>query len=221
MAPPFLAYLAVATKSTKLLRVAVRQCTLYRQILQTNTTGTSAGLWHHIIGQANQDLGFWSTSNAWAAAGMSRVLATILRWPTSRGWTDEVNLLTTYIREILDAAMRTDDDNTTGLLRNYLDDTSWFGEISGTALFASVVYRMAILRPETFETVHYLDWANRKRLAVAKHVDDYTGIGKPAVNPLNHLQREPFMDGSPEGQGFLVLLHAAYRDFTCAKSRPV
>ena len=46
--------------------------------------------------------------------------------------------------------MRVDDDSETGLLHNYLGDKSWFEEISGMALLASVVYRIVMLTPAGF-----------------------------------------------------------------------
>ena len=79
MAPPFLAYYAADTDNEDLLREVVRQCGLYREVLQLNTGSSYDGLWRHIIGPEAQDTGLWSTGNAWAAAGMARVLATVVQ----------------------------------------------------------------------------------------------------------------------------------------------
>ena len=57
MIPPFLAYQAVATNDQSLLREAVRQCGLYRQVLMANTTEDWRGLWVHIVGPESQTLG--------------------------------------------------------------------------------------------------------------------------------------------------------------------
>jgi rhamnogalacturonyl hydrolase YesR len=147
---------------------------------------------------------------------MARVLATVLHWDGAGGnRTVEKKQLVQYVGEIVDGAMQVGMDNSTGLLRNYLDDASWFGETSGTALFAATVYRMAVLVPERFATPKYLGWADDRRKAIAAHVDD-DGILSPAVNPLNWGSRTPYTAGSPEGQSFGVLLYAAYRDCVCA-----
>ena len=98
-----------------------------------------------------------------------------------------------------------------GLLRNYLNDTTWFGEISGTGVLAATVYRMAVLDPATY-VPKYTKWADKLRIAVAAHVRD-DGIISPAVNPLGWGDREPFTTGSPEGQSFGTMLYAAYRDW--------
>lgn len=43
-------------------------------------------------------------------------------------------------------------------LRNYLNDNSWFGETSGTALISSVMYRMVFLVLEVFACGNYIMW---------------------------------------------------------------
>lgn len=100
MAPPFLAYYAVYKGDEGLLRETIRQVGLYREVLKKNT-----GVWTHIKGPNSADPGSWSTGNAWAAAGITRVLATVVKAPMSKGWTTEINLLKSYIKEILDGVM--------------------------------------------------------------------------------------------------------------------
>jgi Glycosyl Hydrolase Family 88 len=218
MAPPFLAYYAAATQNASLLQVAVSQAGLYRQILQSNTT---KGLWEHIIGPQSYDGGLWSTGNAWAAAGMTRVLATVLKSGLlsgvhRRGGQEAATQLGGYIKEILDGAIASPVDPENGLLRNYLNDTSTdghgFGEISGTTLLASVAYRVAILQPQTF-TAEYITWADsvRKTIGNGQHVST-NGTVYPAVNPLGWTDTVPYTAGSPEGNNFVVLMYAAWRD---------
>jgi rhamnogalacturonyl hydrolase YesR len=222
MVPPFLAYSAVATANTSLLRLAIQQCGLYRQILQADMTITAQknmqGVWKHIIGPNDYQPGLWSTGNGWAAAGMTRVLATTLKWEKSASWAHEQGLLTQWIKEIIDGTMEgslTSTEPSTGLLRNYLNDTSWFGETSGTALMSSVAYRMMVLVPEIFaEESRYVTWAENLRISVTAHFKT-NGTFSPAVNPLNWSDHTPFTTGSPEGQSFGVLLAAAYRDWIC------
>ncbi|KAF2164010.1 hypothetical protein M409DRAFT_37159 [Zasmidium cellare ATCC 36951] len=227
MAPPFLAYTAVRDNDLGLMQQAVSQCSLYRGILQP-----SGSTWQHIVPgpSGTTDRGIWSTGNGWAAMGMARVLATIMHWPNgASNLGQQQNQLTGWIKEIVDGARNAGRDSS-GLLRNYLPDNSWFGETSGTALsaqidlielihitaalLAAVVYRMAVLAPGTF-TRDYVNWADDSRRAVASHIDS-SGILSPAVNPTDWLNRTPFKTGSPEGQSFGAMLYASYRDCVCA-----
>lgn len=100
MAPPFIAFQGAVNNDAWLLKESVRQIQLYREILK-NTNG----LWTHIVGPWAADPGRWSTGNAWAVAGMTRVLATVMKAPISKGWNTEINQLKSYIKEILDAVM--------------------------------------------------------------------------------------------------------------------
>ncbi|KAF2171069.1 hypothetical protein M409DRAFT_64039 [Zasmidium cellare ATCC 36951] len=211
MFPPFLAYYGVATEDLDLIREAVRQIALYRDVLRISA-GRTKGLWRHVVGSTEDaDEGAWSTGNAWVAYGMARVRATITAWPTSNAaLSKEKNDLDTWIAEILSGAVITDDDSS-GLLRNYLGDSTWSGETSGTALLAAAAYRMALLRPEIFAKDTYLDWMHRKRRAVIQRVDNQ-GIVRPAVNPLKPKSKTPFTGVSPEGESFLLLLSTAWRD---------
>ncbi|KAJ7583998.1 Six-hairpin glycosidase-like protein [Mycena floridula] len=210
MAPPFLAYLAVDTSNRTLLEMTVEQCGLYRQILLSNSTGS---VWEHIIGPVNMDPGLWSTGNAWATAGMTRVLATVMKSDLLPHGTQRaaVENLVTWIKEILDGVIAAPDDN--GLVRNYLYDTMtvWFGETSGSALFAAVAYRMLVLAPEQFGT-KYFHWAEGIRRVLGNGHVTKNGTATPAVNPLGWGDTTPYTAGSPEGQNFLVIMYAAWRD---------
>ncbi|KAH9477640.1 hypothetical protein JR316_0009866 [Psilocybe cubensis] len=226
MVPPFLAYYAADKGDNALLQEAVRQLSLYRQVLQPNATTGPNGLWMHIIGPESQDTGYWATGNAWAAAGISRVLATVIKAPgvTNEVWRQQaITQLTAYIKEIIDAAMVAPLDN--GLIRNYVGDVSGggngFGEISGTSLLAATVYRMAVMQSTIF-TRRYITWADNLRAAIAgrdvnenPHITS-TGIATPAVNPLWWKDTNPFTKGSPEGQAFVVMMYAGWRD--CIKA---
>ncbi|KAJ7579268.1 Six-hairpin glycosidase-like protein [Mycena floridula] len=222
MAPPFIAFYAADKNNATLLYEAVNQCALYRQILQSNSTDSRyQGLWQHIIGTESTDKGLWSTGNSWAAAGMSRVLATVIKAPVAQNATwqaDAISNLNTWIKEILDGAMRCTLDD--GLLRNYLDDTTGpngFGEISGSSMLANVAYRMAVISPDQFGS-SYVQWADQIRSTLGSndssgnpHITSQ-GIATPAVNPLAWHDTKPFTTGSPEGQSFVVLMYSAWRD---------
>ncbi|KAJ7088782.1 hypothetical protein B0H15DRAFT_780471 [Mycena belliarum] len=231
MAPPFLAYYAGATDNATLLEAAYLQCGLQREVLlfgsnssTPSPVGTSAtnGLWHHIVGPQSAEPGLWSTGNGWAAMGMARVLATVLKAPVAHRapWKAAATAdLTAWIKEIIDGARNAPMDD--GLLRNYLNDTTTahgFGEISGSTILAAVAYRMAILAPEAFPASTYVAWADSMRLELGKndaagnpHVTA-DGVVTPAVNPLGWGDTAPWTTGSPEGNNFVVLLYAAWRD---------
>ncbi|KAJ4345333.1 uncharacterized protein N0V89_011463 [Didymosphaeria variabile] len=210
MVPPFLAYTGVATSNLTLLKEAAIQAKLYRDVLIQ-----PSGVWMHITGPEVQDYELWSTGNGWAAAGMARVLATLKKSPYANKTKTEQASLTGLIKEILDGVIKLDTDES-GLLRNYLNQTSWFGEISGTSVLAATALRVAVLEPETFGK-DYADWAIKKMDVVDGHINaeegDNKGIVTPAVNPLDWHDETPYTTGSPEGQSFVVLLHAAYRDW--------
>ena len=213
MAPPFLAYQAVASNNQSLLREAGRQCLLQQDVLRPRSHNRTAGLWRHIIGPDDaQDLGLWATGNGWAAAGMTRVLATMLKWGPSKGWTSEQDQLKTSIVKILDGAARGAQKGTPPLFCNYLDDSTWFADVASTALTASVTYRMAVLAPDVIK-VHHVAFADKLRKAVAAHVNNVTGLVAPTVDSLDWKSRTPSQEGSPEGQSFTVLMYAAYRDY--------
>jgi len=236
MAPPFLAYYAADTSNLTLLHETVYQCRAYREILQ-NTETPLAGLWHHILGPQDNDPGLWSTGNSWAAAGMTRVLATVLKAPFlsdspegSAFRSTASDDLASWIKEIIDGALNAGADSyENGLIKNYYDQPQFFGETSGSMLLAATVYRMVQLRPDIFyskgpDRKKYLKWADGIRVTIAgtypdpisgttlEHVDQNNGTIRPAVNPLGWGDTAPWMSGSPEGQSFGVLLYAAWRD---------
>ncbi|KAG6887258.1 hypothetical protein C0992_013133 [Termitomyces sp. T32_za158] len=127
MAPPFLAYYAAV--SNERLHEAVKQCGHYRQVLQSNTTMSYQGAWEHIIGPKSQDTGIWVTANGWAAAGMTRVLATVMKIPVAQNatWRSEaIYDLTRWIMEILEGAVASYLDG--GLVRNYINDDDSSGD---------------------------------------------------------------------------------------------
>jgi hypothetical protein len=85
---------------------------LYREILRENTSASPArppathpllasGLWTHIRGPVINDPGIWSTGNAWAAAGMMRILATLVKFPLRRqtSWHNQHNVENTHHRQ--------------------------------------------------------------------------------------------------------------------------
>ncbi|KFY24069.1 hypothetical protein V493_05462 [Pseudogymnoascus sp. VKM F-4281 (FW-2241)] len=213
MVPPFLAYMAVANNDTRLMGEAIEQVRLYRDVLAADTTQpTCDKLWMHIVGPKNADHGFWSTSNGWAAMGIARVIATLQRWePATHLFAAERTMLLGYVKEILDAVMCIDAADHDALLRNYIDDPTWFREGAGTAALAAAAFRMRVLEPRIFGR-EYADWATRKYEVVARHLDERTGVLAPVVYPRNHRDRVPLVSGSSEAQSFVVMMVAAQRE---------
>jgi hypothetical protein len=185
----------------------VNQLGLQRAILKGGSSN-----WQHIIGPQSQDTGLWSSGNGWACYGMIRVLNTLQKWSGSSGMTSQAGQLKGWIKEIIDGALASGLDN--GLSRNYLDDNSWFGEISGTSLLTACVYRMAVNDPGTYDQ-QYIAWADARRKAVGA-TQNAKGVFSPAVNPLDGKSRTPLTTGSPEGQAFTVFMYAAFRDCVSA-----
>ncbi|KAG6860970.1 hypothetical protein C0995_005336 [Termitomyces sp. Mi166 len=241
MVPPFLAYYAADTGNITLLREAVYQCEAYRDILHYNTTSADEnfeGLWEHILGPVNNDPGLWSTGNSWAAAGIARVLATVMKAPAAAfpcnddtealeiaHWRKKaIKTLTKLVKEIVDGVIDAGPvayDG--GLIRNYYNDPNIFGETSGSSLLAATVYRLVVLVPDVFGKDKYIQWAEGIRTVLGgtfvdangttlEHVDRNNGTVRPAVNPLGWGDINPWMTGSPEGQSFVALLYAAWRD---------
>ncbi|CAO2657044.1 Nn.00g058470.m01.CDS01 [Neocucurbitaria sp. VM-36] len=161
-------------------------------------TCTNDGAWRHIVNAEGMDArlkvdpGLWSTSNGWAAAGMARVLSTLRKSLFVNETRREQRVLVGIIKDILDAAVALDTD-VSGLLRNYLDDETWFAETSGTVLLAATVFRVVVLEPEVFGDT-YSDWALRKLEVVRLCIDEKDGIVRPVVNSLKESQRTP-LDG--------------------------
>ncbi|KAF2402964.1 hypothetical protein EJ06DRAFT_527931 [Trichodelitschia bisporula] len=170
-------------------------------------------LWRHVLGPLNGDDGAWSIGNGFAAAGLARMIATLGAWEGGKGMVSAKKDMVGWVKGIVEGVKGVDESSgaENGLLRNYVDDESWFGEVAGTALMASAVFRMAVLEPRVFE--RYVEWAERKAEAVRRHTNPDTGIAAPAVQELNSMVREPIGTGSAEGQSFVMLLYAARRDY--------
>ena len=133
------------------------------------------------------------------------------------------------------------------LLRNYLDDATYPRETAGTALITASVFRAVQLFcpssdnrfpmptfipryvPALYPSVpdHWkkrLEWATKhlRTLLSPKHLDPQTGIVRPACYALNHSSRDVIWNGSAEGQSFVVLAWAAWRDCCATRiSRPL
>jgi hypothetical protein len=143
---------------------------------------------------------------------MSRVIATMRKSPYDGDTKTEQGMLSGLIKGIVDGTIALDNDpninsGANGFLRNYMNDTETFGEAAGTSLIAATIFRMAVLDPGNFG--QYTGWAEAKMGVVNGAIKD-KGLVGPTVDPLAWESNKEFWDGSPEGQSFVVLMHAAY-----------
>ncbi|KAG6373675.1 Six-hairpin glycosidase-like protein [Boletus reticuloceps] len=212
MVPPFLAYYGVTTDNLTLLQEAYTQISLYRTYLRD---ASANNLWKHIqLGSYGTDNGHWSTGNAWAAAGMIRVLGTIQRSRFAGSLQQQQEDLASWIQEIHGGMYQHQDPS--GLFYNYADNKSTFLDASSTALLASTVYRLSLL-----SGVHtHLPEAEfaRKRLSSPNGTSGllhFTPDGwlTPVADPYAY----PFQgQDSPEGEAFVISMQAAWRDWVAA-----
>jgi rhamnogalacturonyl hydrolase YesR len=209
MVPPFLAYYGVTTGNKTLLQDAHTQIKLYRDALRDSK---SHSLWKHVVqGTSGNDEGHWATGNAWAAAGMLRVAATIKHSSFSDDLKDEYKDLINWTKEIhggMYRHLRSD-----GLFTNYVDNTSTFTDAAGATLLAASVYRISNLA-DVHDHVSQAE-QTRKAIAANGHIDS-NGWLTPVVNP--HAYGEEGSQ-SPEGQAFVLQMQAAYKDWQAAGSK--
>ncbi|KAI5480613.1 Glycosyl hydrolase, family 88 [Pseudohyphozyma bogoriensis] len=202
MVPPFLAYQGVVSGNTSLISEAYNQCLSYRAKLYNS----NYGLWEHVVLGSWQDIGIWGTGNAWAAAGMARVLATIQHSSYASQFTLQQANLVSWINEILtNAFSHASSDN---LLPNYYEiaTSGTFYDSSSSALLAATALRMQILG-------HGVAANTAKALLIRNAVNakvSSTGWLQNVVDPLSWTVQT---NQSPEGEAFVLLLQAAYTDY--------
>ncbi|GMK56851.1 hypothetical protein CspeluHIS016_0306910 [Cutaneotrichosporon spelunceum] len=200
MVPPFLAYFGAVTNNQTLLQAAFDQISAYRQGLQDPETK----LWRHMSpGPEAEDPNLWATGNAWAAAGIVRVLATIKRSQFGAEMGDQQSQLQVWAAEILGASKTymTHD----GLLRNYINNGTEFVDSAATALMASAGLRMSTLNL----TNDHVDAATRMLAGASRNVNS-TGYLTNVTDPYSFYKPGTY---SPEGNAFVILGYAAYKDW--------
>ncbi|KAL1747907.1 Six-hairpin glycosidase-like protein [Schizophyllum fasciatum] len=217
MVPPFLAYygaLQGGAAGAALLQAAYDQIRLYRAAL------ADAGLWRHVRYGAWEDGTHWATGNGWAAAGMMRVLRTMNGTAQGADFGAQQADLASWIRETLDAVWVHQKPN--GTLYNTLDDGASFADSAATALLAATTYRMAAFDGDALDGAA-LDGATRRTraadraLALVAASTGADGWLARVVDPYT------FAAGgarSPEAQAFVLLLHAARRDYAAQLGAP-
>ncbi|GAA5849290.1 hypothetical protein JCM3766R1_001636 [Sporobolomyces carnicolor] len=144
---------------------------------------------------------------------MTRVAATIQHSQYASQFADEIGDLKQWTKEVLDASfsyLRPD-----GLVPNYFDVDSSFSDASGSALLAATAFRLA-----TLDAASSTDYSALIRSAstIRAAVNDKVGANgwlSQVVDPLSFAQES---QTSPEGQAFVLLLQAAWRDYQASSS---
>jgi rhamnogalacturonyl hydrolase YesR len=204
MVPPFFAYYGATTHNQTMVREAYNQIKLYRDVLRDPSANN---LWKHIVlGTTHADPGHWSTGNAWVAAGILRVVGTIQNGPFANELGSEKDDLLNWVREIHDGMFKYLQPS--NMWRNYADADKSFDDAAGTALLAASVYRINTLAGES-KHLNKADEIRKTLFTGDKHVGT-DGWLTPVVDPMDvgNEGKE-----SPEGQAFVLELHAAYRDW--------
>ncbi|KAF8837158.1 hypothetical protein BDN67DRAFT_957060 [Paxillus ammoniavirescens] len=239
MVPPFLAYYGAVTQNETLLQGAYTQISLYRNYLRDTQANN---LWKHIQLGSGTDNGHWSTGNAWAAAGMLRVLGTIQQSQYANSFKSQQEDLANWVQEIHHGIYPYLDSS--GLFHNYADNSTTFLDASSTALLAGTVYRLSLL----WGVHKYIPLAELSRkslsspaganvnisiLATAKPSTTTTSpsptssaSASPGTPDMLHITSDgwltPVVDPyaypyqgqySPEGQAFVISMQAAWRDW--------
>jgi len=205
MAPPFIAYFGALQSDgggLALLQIAYDQIRLYRDAL----FDSDVSLWRHIVLGSSEDSGHWATGNGWAAAGIMRVLATIVRSNFASQMQSQQSDLAHWVDEILTGVWRYQQEN--GTLLNYVDQSGSFADSSSTALLAATTFRYSTL---TGDTKH--DPAAMEALDLVFASLDNEGWLLNTVDPNAWTSRSQPGAHSPEGQSFVLLLAAAWVDF--------
>ncbi len=125
-----------------LLQQAYDQMRLYRSVLLSNN-GLMAHIWDY-DSNSFQDGNRWATGNGWAAAGMIRVLVSIIQSSYSSSMTTQRQDLFRWTASLLDNAYNFVDPGT-GLFHNYIDDSSTFLDGAGSMILAYSTFRLASL----------------------------------------------------------------------------
>jgi len=187
------------------LQMAYDQCRLYREAM----LDPDVYLWQHVVLGPWQDYGLWATGNAWAAAGMMRVHATMRQSKFSSSFGEQMGDLGNWAAQITQQSWRYR-NLTAGGLANYLgpNDTSTFMDTASTALMAATTYRLSQFGIDN----SMIPYAEAGR-AVVQSMIDSSGWLAGAVDPITWTE---ITRRSPEGQAFVLMMEAAWRDWQAA-----
>ncbi|GAA5911097.1 hypothetical protein JCM5296_002458 [Sporobolomyces johnsonii] len=150
---------------------------------------------------------------------MLRVAATLGRSVFAQEFESEVADLQSWVNEIVTGAWRMP-QTTDGLVHNYLDDASTFGDAAATALLTAATFRLASIGSNSngtsvtpllvaAETAYQtLTSTNSTSLHVSPE-----GVLSPVVDPVSYGEQLEVGGVSPEGEAFVLLMESARRDW--------
>lgn len=148
---------------------------------------------------------FLIVGNGWAAAGMLRVAATMAQSQFSKDLRGQQDDLASWVHEI-QAGMYAHFDASTGLFTNVADNSASFRDAASSALLAHSVYRLAHVKG----WYDFIPQAEITRSAIARSNINAQGWLQPVVDP-HSVSKEG--EESPEGQAFVLLMQAAWKDW--------
>ncbi|KIJ36672.1 hypothetical protein M422DRAFT_61143 [Sphaerobolus stellatus SS14] len=204
---PFIAYYGAMTNNQSLLMQAYTQCQLYRNALLMSN-GPTGPLWAHIRDDSGSfiDQGLWASGNGWAAQGMLRVQAILMKSSFASSFTSEINDLKSWVKQILDGTFKALNSNS--LIPDYIQGGATFGDASASAALAAVAFRSAVIDPQTFGS-NYTNIATQIMTSIVGSVDNL-GLMNPVVDPLNWGSVGTL---STEAQAFGLMMMQAYLDW--------
>ncbi|WFD42617.1 hypothetical protein MPSI1_001263 [Malassezia psittaci] len=212
MGPPFFATYGLMTNNATLFEYAFDQIGGIRNALLLRQ-GPGKGLWGHIMNYTNIyvphwiDERAWLTGNAWAAAGLLRVMAAA-QHSSNQTVQQKGQGLSANVEEILNAAFPFIDQNS-GLFHNVVNDTSTFLDGSGSALMGYAVFRLGSMVPSSRT---HIDMAEKTYQTLQKSLDPY-GTYTNGILTVNELSSGSPGATSTESLAFLALLASARRDY--------
>ncbi|KAK1232575.1 hypothetical protein PQX77_004286 [Marasmius sp. AFHP31] len=221
MVPPLFAYYGVQYQNASMIEAAYNQIALYRSYCQGLLDG---GLWKHVVLGGSEtpiDLKHWATGLGWVTAGMLRVWSMVEKSPFAGQFASEQADLIEWTKEIHQAAWPFLPE--TNVFNNYVDipaglTSDSFPDAASGALLAATTYRLSVLvgdhtfvpQAETIRKTLFTPLAN----GTYTHFTE-NGWLQPVVNP--HWYSAPG-EKSAEGQSFVLMMHAAHRDWVASGS---
>lgn len=158
---------------------------------------------------------------------MTRVAATLKNSNYSSKYSSQINNLTSWAMEIIDATAPYMDvrihqpiaysyklthfvaSTQSGLLPNKYKEGTTFREASHSAMIASSIYRLASMGVSGASD--HISQANRIRRAVYRGISSKTGWNSPVVDPL---EWDTEVHQSPEAIAFILIMEAAWRAYS-------
>lgn len=89
-------------------------------------------------------------------------------------------------------------------LCNYLEDSSYYGDVAGAALIAAAIFRLAVLVPDLCEKC-YIDFAKDRWVEVHAYIENRNGNVGPTPKCGTTVDRSPSLVGSSEEHCFVVI----------------